>query len=180
MNFTINKSEVVFHGKVFDVQIDEIKYNGSGNTVPRQVAVHPGGAVSVPVKPDGKIVMVTQFRYPFKEVLLELPAGKLDKGEDPQICASRELTEETGYTAQKISRLGKIFTSPGFCSEVLHIYLAEDLIPGRHAREEGEEGMEVVELSLEDIDEKIKNGKIVDAKTICGITMYRLNTERRR
>ena len=179
MNFSVTKSENIFRGKVFDVQVDEIEYNGSGNKARREVAVHPGGAVVVVVKNDGKIVMVTQYRYPSKEVLLELPAGKLDKGEDPQVCATRELTEETGYTSNKISKLGKIHTSPGFCSEVLHIFLAENLVPGDHAREEGEEGMEMFEFTLDEIEEKIRTGEIADAKTICGISMYRLNAERR-
>lgn len=176
MNFSVTKSEIIFRGKVFDVQVDEIEYNGSGNKARREVAVHPGGAVVVAVKSDGKIVMVTQYRYPSKEVLLELPAGKLDKGEDPSVCAARELTEETGYTSNKISKLGKIHTSPGFCSEILHIYLAEDLVPGEHAREEGEEGMEMFEFTLDEIEEKIRSGEIADAKSICGITMYKLHS----
>lgn len=174
MNFSVTKTNIIFHGKVFDVKVDEIEYNGSGNKSFRQVAVHPGGAVVVPLKGDGKIVMITQYRYPHNEVLLELPAGKLEKGEDPFLCASRELTEETGYSSNKISKLGKIYTTPGFCDEVLHIYLAEDLIPGDHAREEGEEGMEMVELTLEEIEKKIKDGEIIDAKTICGVSMYKL------
>lgn len=179
MNFRVTKSEIIFHGKVFDVKVDEIEYNGTQNKSFRQVAVHPGGAVVLPVKNDGKIILINQYRYPHNKVVLELPAGKLEKGEDPLNCATRELTEETGYTAKKISKLGKIFTTPGFCDEVLHIYLAQDLTAGDHAREEGEEGMEIVELTLDEIDEKIKNGEIVDAKTISGIYMYRLNAERR-
>ncbi|MBS3943971.1 MAG: NUDIX hydrolase, partial [Melioribacter sp.] len=99
MNFQVTKSEIIFHGKVFDVRVDEIEYNETGNKSFRQVAVHPGGAVVVPVKDDGKIILITQYRYPHYEVVLELPAGKLEKGEDPKICASRELTEETGYSA---------------------------------------------------------------------------------
>ena len=118
--------------------------------------------------------MISQYRYPHKEILLELPAGKLEKGEDPLVCATRELTEETGYTSNKITKLGKIYTTPGFCDEVLHIYLAEDLTPGNHAREEGEEGMEVFELTLNEIGEKIRTGEIVDAKTISGVFMYKL------
>ena len=176
MNFTVSKTNIVFQGKVFDVKVDEIEYNGSGNKSFRQVALHPGGAVVLPLKSDGKIILVSQYRYPHNEVLLELPAGKLEKGEDPLNCATRELTEETGYSSKKISKLGKIYTTPGFCDEILHIYLAEDLIPGDHAREEGEEGMEVVELTLEEAEEKIRNGKIVDAKTICGISMYKLGS----
>lgn len=174
MNFIVSKTNTVFQGKVFDVQVDEIEYSGSGNKSFRQVAIHPGGAVVLPVKNNGKIVLITQYRYPHKEVLLELPAGKLEKGEDPFQCASRELIEETGYSSKKITKLGKIYTTPGFCDEVLHIYLAEELIEGDHAREEGEEGMEIVELSLDEIEEKIKNGKIVDAKTIAGIYYYKL------
>ena len=174
MNFTLSKTNIVFQGKVFDVKVDEIEYNGSGNKSFRQVALHPGGAVVLPLKNDGKIILVSQYRYPHNEVLLELPAGKLEKGEDPLYCATRELTEETGYSSNKISKLGKIYTTPGFCDEILHIYLAEDLIPGDHAREEGEEGMEVVELTLGEIDDKIRTGKIVDAKTICGIAYFKL------
>ena len=177
MNFSVTKSNIIFHGKVFDVRVDEIDYNGTGNKSFRQVAMHPGGAVVLPLKSDGKIVMISQYRYPHNEILLELPAGKLEKDEDPFICATRELTEETGYTSNKITKLGKIYTTPGFCDEILHIYLAEDLTPGNHAREEGEEGMEVIELTLEEIEEKIRKGKIVDAKTICGLSMYRLNAE---
>ncbi len=174
MNFSVTKSDTSFHGKVFDVILDEIEYNGTGNKSFRQVAVHPGGAVVLPLKSDGKIVLISQYRYPHNEILLELPAGKLEKDEDPLLCATRELTEETGYTSNKITKLGKIYTTPGFCDEVLHIYLAEDLTPGNHAREEGEEGMEVIELTLEEIEEKIRKGKIVDAKTICGVFMYKL------
>lgn len=176
MNFKVVKSNIVFSGKVFDVKVDEIEYNGTGNKASRQVAVHPGGSVVLPLKSDGKIVFITQYRYPHNQVLFELPAGKLEKGEDPLVCASRELTEETGYTSDKISKLGKIYTTPGFCDEVLHMYLAENLIAGDHAREEGEEGMEIVELTLQEVEDRIRNGEIVDAKTICGISMYRLNS----
>jgi ADP-ribose pyrophosphatase len=175
MNFKVTKSEIVFHGKVFDVRVDEIEYSETGNKSYRQVAVHPGGAVVVPVKDDGKIILITQYRYPQNEIVLELPAGKLEKGEDPMLCAKRELTEETGYTATDISKIGKIFTTPGFCSEVLYIFLAEGITPGNHAREEGEEDIQLVELTIEEIEEKIKSGEIVDGKTISGIYMYKLN-----
>ncbi|HOI30414.1 MAG TPA: NUDIX hydrolase [Melioribacteraceae bacterium] len=174
MNFVVNKSETVFHGKVFDVRVDEIEYNGTGNKSFRQVAVHPGGAVIVPVTNEGKIILISQYRYPHNERVIELPAGKLEKGEDPLNCAARELTEETGYSAGEIVKLGKIFTTPGFCNEVLHIYLAENLIPGDHAREEGEEDIQLLELSVEEIDEKIRSCEIVDGKTISGIYFYKL------
>ena len=170
--FKLIKSDILFRGKVFDLKVDEIEYDSSGNTGRREVAVHPGGAVVVAVTNENKIVLVKQFRYPFQEWVLELPAGKLDDNEDPQICATRELTEETGYTADKVTKLGHIYTTPGFCNEILHIYLAENLTPGNHNREEGEEGMEVYEFTIDEIKEKIANGELVDAKSISGIMMY--------
>jgi ADP-ribose pyrophosphatase len=174
MNFEVIKSEVVFRGRVFDVVVDSIKYN-SGNSGVREVAVHHGGAVIVPVKEDGKIIFVKQFRYPLKKTLLELPAGKLDPNEDPLTCAIRELEEETGYLANNVIKLGAINTTPGFCTEVLHIYLAKDLIPGEHRREEGEYGMEVNEYTMQEIEEKIKSGELSDAKSICGIYMAKMH-----
>lgn len=171
MNFKVEKSEIKFYGKVFDLKVDEIIYD-SGNKGIREVAVHPGGAVAVAVKDDGKIIVVKQFRYPFQKFLIELPAGKLDKGEDPMRCAVRELEEETGYKAGKIEKLGSIYTTPGFCTEELHIYLAQNLEEGNHRREEGEYGMEIFELTADEIEEKIKNGDIVDSKTICGFYMF--------
>jgi ADP-ribose pyrophosphatase len=172
MNFKIVKSKLLFKGKVFDLQVDEIEYN-SGNKAIREVALHPGGAVVVPVTADNKIIMVTQYRYPLKKVLLELPAGKLDFGEKPINCAVRELEEETGYKANAIEGIGKVFTTPGYSSEELHIFIAKDLTPGDHKREEGEYGMEVFEYSFEEIEKKIADGEIVDGKTISGIFLVR-------
>lgn len=174
--FKVIKSNILFSGKVFDLKVDEIQYDTTGNTGRREVAVHPGGAVVVAVTDENKIVLVKQFRYPFQEWVLELPAGKLDDNEDPELCATRELTEETGYTAKNISKLGHIYTTPGFCNEILHIYLAENLTPGDHNREEGEEGMEVYEFTIGQIKEKIANGELVDAKSISGIMMYLNNS----
>jgi ADP-ribose pyrophosphatase len=168
MNYRIVKSDVIYSGKVFNIKVDQIEYN-TGNKAVREVAEHPGGAVVVPVTEEGKIVMVTQHRFPVNEILLELPAGKLSKGEDPKLCAVRELEEETGYKSDNVNKLGSIFTTPGYSTEKLWIYLAKDLKPGDHNREEGEFGMEVFELALKEIEEKIYNGEIVDAKTICGI-----------
>lgn len=173
MNFDVTKSEIIYKGKVFDVIVDSIKYN-SGNAGIREVAIHPGGAVVVPIKEDGKIILIKQFRYPIKQALLEFPAGKIEPNEDPLNCAVRELEEETGYLTNNIIKLGAINTSPGFCTEVLHIYLARDLVAGEHKREEGEYGMEVYEFTIEELEEKIKSGEIGDAKTICGIYLAKM------
>ncbi len=171
MNFKVQKSEIKFKGLVFDLRVDEIEYP-SGNKGIREVALHNGGAVVVPITDQGKIVFVRQYRYPLNEWLLELPAGKLDKGEDPLKCAARELEEETGYTANKIIKLGRICTTPGFCTEILHLYLATGLTEGEHKREEGEQGMEVFQYSIDETTKLINDGKIIDAKTICGINLY--------
>jgi len=177
MNYKIIESETRFKGKVFDHRVDKIQYD-SGNVGIREVAVHPGGAVVVPITDNRKIVMITQHRYPVDKILLELPAGKLDKNENPLHCAVRELEEETGYKSNSIKELGSIYTTPGYSTEKLWIYLAKDLKPGDHNREEGEYGMEVFEFSLKEVEKKIIDGEIVDSKTICGIFLARNSISR--
>lgn len=172
MNFKVVKSDVLYKGRVFDLQVDQIQYD-SGNNGIREVAIHNGGAVIVPVKDDGRIVLVSQFRYPLNKFLTELPAGKLEIDEDPFVCAVRELEEETGYRSDNVVKLGSIYTTPGFCTEVLHIYMAKNLVPGETRREEGEYGMQTVELSFAEINDKIRSGEINDAKTLSGILMAR-------
>jgi len=172
MNYKIKQTDKIFSGHVFDIEVDQIEYN-SGNKSRRETVIHPGGAVLVAVKPNGKIILVKQFRHPFKKFIYELPAGKLDKNEDPLDCAKRELIEETGYRTENITKLGSIYTSPGYCNEILHIFLAQDLADGDHAREEGEENMEMLEFTIDEIDEMIMSGKIKDGKTISGIYYYK-------
>lgn len=175
MNYQVKKSKILYRGKVFDLKIDEINYNTSGNSGVREIAVHPGGAVVVPVKEDGKLILVKQFRYPIQDWLIEFPAGKLDANEDPMICAVRELEEETGYKSGRIEKLGQILTAPGYCTEILHIYKADELTPGNHNREEGEYGMEILEFNINEIEDLITKGEITDAKTIAGIFFLKKN-----
>ncbi len=172
MNFKVTKSEKIFEGHVFDIKVDQIEYD-SGNKGVREIILHHGGAVVLPVTKNGKIVFVKQYRYAFDEFIYELPAGKLEIDEEPVECATRELTEETGYKSDNISPLGKIYTTPGFCNEILYIYLAEDLIPGKHNREEGEQGMEIFEFTFKEIDKMITEGKIVDSKSLSALYYYR-------
>ena len=171
-NFKVLKTEKRYTGKVFNLVIDEIEYP-SGNRALREVAEHPGGSVVVPMLNDSDILMVRQFRYPMKKHLHELPAGKLDAGEDPAVCAARELEEETGYMAGSLRKLTAIYTSPGFCSEQLHIYLATDLSksPRGQRLEEGELDLTVEQISLKRAVEMIEKGEIVDGKSMCGILL---------
>ena len=177
MNFKVKESKNIFNGRVFDIKVDKIEYD-SGNEDVREVIIHNGGAVVLPVTNEGKIVLVKQYRYPFDEFMLELPAGKLELDEDPLNCATRELTEETGYSSDSINLIGKIYTSPGFCTEILYIYSANNLKMGNHNRDEGEEGMLVYEMTLDEVNNLISEGKIVDAKTISGIYYYSLTLNR--
>lgn len=169
MNFeekTLN-SEYVFNGKVIDVKRDYVEIS-TGQTSLREVVEHSGGVVIVAQKSPDKILMVKQFRYPIRETVLELPAGKLEKGEEPFPAAQRELEEETGYKAENWKSLGYINTTPGFCDEKLYLYHATNLkFVGENP--DDDEVIQCFEFSLEDIFEKVKSGEINDSKTICGL-----------
>jgi ADP-ribose pyrophosphatase len=162
-------SKIYYEGKVLKLKVDEIEYTSTKNRGIREVAIHPGGAVIVPITNEGNFVLVKQFRYPLQKELIEFPAGKLDENEDPIICAKRELEEETGYSSDDISYLGKIYTAPGYCTELLHIYLATNLKSGNHNREEGEREMQILEMSQNDLLKLIQEEAIVDSKTISAL-----------
>ncbi len=172
MNFRVLKKEKVYHGKIVSLVVDSIEYD-SGNYSAREVVEHPGGSVVLAVFENRDILMVNQFRYPVKQHVLELPAGKLDVQEKPLHCAQRELQEETGYEAQRWQKLTAIFTTPGFCDERLHIFMAQDLSLSPHgqALEEGEQSLRVVRMPLEEAVKKIERNEIVDGKSIAGIML---------
>lgn len=172
MHYKILDRKRVYEGRVFSTIVDQIEYT-SGNRSVREVAEHPGGAVALAVLPDRQIVLVEQHRYPIDATILELPAGKLHLGEDPIVCARRELEEETGYRAKTWNKLASIYTTPGFCSEILHLFLATDIESARVAQklEEGEQGMKVHRFGIDEAITMIERGKISDGKTIVGILL---------
>lgn len=164
--------EIKYRGRVFDLIVDQVRYP-SGNTAIREIAHHPGGAVAVPLLPDRQVILIKQLRYPFGRHLLELPAGKLSPGEDPEIAAGRELTEETGWVAGHLEKLTSIYTTPGFCDEELHIYLATGLHESESGpqREEGEHDMTVHVIPLAEAVAMVVRGEIQDSKTIAGLLL---------
>ena len=166
------KREVLYRGRVFDLIVDDVEYP-SGNKSKREIAHHPGGAVAVPLLDDGRVILVEQLRYPLSKYVLELPAGKLSPGEDPKVTAARELHEETGWVAGSLEKLTSIYTTPGFCDEELHIYLATDLkeSPSGHKREEGELTMSVHLVPLTEALRMVDAGELQDSKTIIGLLL---------
>ena len=160
-------SQNIYDGKVFKITKDDVELSDGYKTI-REVVHHNGGVV-IAAEKDNKIIMVKQFRYPAQEVLFELPAGKLDKGnEDVLSAAKRELEEETGYIANNWESLGFIWTSPGFCNEKLFLFKATDLIfKGQHL-DEGEI-LDFVEINKEEVFSMVKDGRINDSKSIAAL-----------
>lgn len=161
------KSEVVFEGNLLTVRRDTVELP-NGKHATRELIQHPGAVAVVPIRNDGKILLVRQFRYPVDQLTLEIPAGKLDPGEEPEACAKRELEEETGYKAKKLQLLSSILTTPGFTNEVIHLYLAEDLVLAEQCPDE-DEFIDVEVFTKAEIRKMIENGTICDAKSLLGL-----------
>ena len=161
------ETKTVYEGYIVNVRRDLAKLQ-NGSLVDREVVEHPGGVGIVPITKDNKVLMVRQYRYPMEEELLEIPAGKLSEGEDPFECAVRELSEETGCTAGKFVDLGATYPSPGFCKEILYIYLALDLQKGEMHLDK-DELLSVEPVAIDELIDKIMANELPDGKTIIGI-----------
>jgi ADP-ribose pyrophosphatase len=160
----------IYKGKIIEVNLKTVQLP-NGKKSEREIVNHPGGVAILAYKDKDTILLVEQFRKPVEQKLLELPAGKIEKGEEIEICGIRELEEETGYKANKFKYLGKIVTSPGFCDEYIYIYKAEDLYKGNMELQDEDEFINVKELKVDKVKEMIKKGEIVDAKTISAFMM---------
>ncbi|MDK2871913.1 MAG: ADP-ribose pyrophosphatase [bacterium] len=171
MEKTLNRM-LIYAGKVLNLRVDEVILE-DGKKAKREVVEHKGAAVIIPVLDDGKIVTVRQYRYPVGEELIELPAGTLEKEEAPIDAAKRELLEETGYMAKDVQELACFYSSPGFCNEKMHLFLATNLVEGAQ-KLESDEKVQVEVYSVDELKEMIRKGEIKDAKTIAGILYYLL------
>jgi len=159
--------EVKYEGIIVNVHLDRAELH-NGAVVRREVVLHPGGVTVLPVDDEGYCYMVRQFRYPFGRMMLEAPAGKLEYGEDPRVCAERELSEETGLSADEFVYMGASCSSPGFCSEVLHIYLALGLKAGESHPDENE-FLNVERIPLAKLVDMVMSNEIEDAKTMIAL-----------
>lgn len=160
-------SQIVFRGKIITVRLDTAKLE-NGKTASREVVEHPGGVCILPMEEDGTVYTVRQFRYPFGRVTEELPAGKLDGPEDHRLAALRELSEEIGAEPEELVYLGYLMTSPGFSSEVLHMYLARGLRHGEQHPDE-DEFLEVERTPFSVLVERVMAGELTDAKTVAAV-----------
>lgn len=164
------KTKDIYDGNIIKVQSLTVSLP-NGKEATRDIVLHPGASVIIPINEKGEIYMVKQFRKPLDMTTLELPAGKLDSAnEDPKVCAERELMEETGLRAGKIEHLISIHTTPGFCNEVIHMYTATDLKQGESCTDE-DEFLDVEKIHVDKLIEMITSHKITDAKTIVGVLM---------
>ena len=165
-------SKSVYEGAIFQMTRDEVEINGQ--VFPRDVIHHDGGVGVLAIK-DGKILLVKQYRYAVQEETLEVPAGKLEKGEDPYTCGLRELEEESGYTTERLETLCSLYSTPGFCSEKIYLYWTKKLIPVEHPRAMDEdEDIEVVWVDVRRAQAMVNDGTIQDAKTIIAIQFANL------
>ena len=160
-------TKIVYKGDFLDVRKDEVMLP-DGRTSTREWIKHPGAVCIIPVLSNGDIGLIRQYRYPVQQEMIELPAGKLDKNELPEACAVRELEEEIGYRAEKLTFLTNIHPAIGFADEVMGLYLADSLIKTSSNQDE-DEFLELIPTSLEEAVKMVWNGAITDVKTIIGI-----------
>jgi ADP-ribose pyrophosphatase len=163
------ESEKIFKGAIFDVERDRLREE-NGTEIIREVVRHPGGAGALPVFDDGRVALVKQYRHPARRELLEIPAGKIEYGETPEICAAREVEQEIGFRPGRIEKLLEFYSTPGFCEEKLYVYVATALTPSSQALDH-DEFVEVFYLPFAEAVKMAECGEIEDSKTIIGLLL---------
>lgn len=176
MVYKRTQREDVFQGKILNVVRDTVE-TPSNKVLKREIVLHPGAAGIIPVDEDGNIFLVKQYRHPVGEEIFEIPAGCLEKGEEPKVCAIREVEEEIGYKATDMDYLMTIYPAVGFSSEIITIYVGTGLVKTEQNLDDDEE-VEIFRFSLEQIMDMIAKGEIRDSKTICAILAYNNNVNK--
>ena len=166
------REEEIFSGRIIHVHVDTVELP-NGHTSTREVVNHPGGVGIMALDEEDRVLTVTQYRYPYGKTLLEIPAGKLERGEDPYAAALRELREETGARAEKLTPLGEIYPTPGYCDEIIRIYFARDLSWG-DTDPDDDEFLQVQRIPLEKLAEEALAGRLQDAKTVIAVMKAKL------
>ena len=166
----ITTSRKTLHsGKVLDLHVDKV-LTPEGKIITREIAEHSGGVVILGVV-EGKVLLVRQYRHPAGKEILELPAGKLERNENPADCAIRELEEETGYRAGSVREIGRFWASPGYCTEIFYLYLAQSLEKTAQNLDQ-DEVLSVEQMELSEAVDACTDGRIVDSKTVLALLLY--------
>ena len=160
-------SRQAYAGRLINLRVDEVELD-DGRRATREIVEHPGAVAVLAFLDNGDLVFVQQFRKAAERLTLEIPAGTLGAGEDPDACAIRELREETGYAPNTLRRVCSFYTAVGFCTELMHLFVATGLQPGQQDPEE-DENIEVVTMPVSSAIERVGDGTIVDAKTVAGV-----------
>jgi ADP-ribose pyrophosphatase len=163
-------SRRLHEGVIVKLRADRVRLPGGHETV-REVVEHSGAVTVIAVDKEGRLLLVRQHRHPTSRSLLELPAGTLDRDEEPEACAARELEEETGFRAGRLQHLGGFFVAPGYCTEYIHAYLATDLVPGSAGGDEDEQ-IEALALPLAEVLRLVEAGELEDAKSLAVLLLY--------
>ncbi|WP_428909001.1 NUDIX hydrolase [Niallia sp. Krafla_26] len=167
-------TQPIFKGKVVSLQVDEVELP-NGKKAKREIIKHPGAVAIIAITEENKLVLVEQYRKALERTIVEIPAGKLEKGEAPAECAKRELEEETGYECQTLELVNSFYTSPGFADEIVHVYLAKGLTKKANAAElDEDEFVNLLEWSLEEALQAIEEKQIYDAKTVFAVQYLQL------
>lgn len=166
----IIRRQEVYQAKLFKVVHDQIRYNDH-LTKTFDLILHPGAVALIPIDENGNLLFVKQWRRAANHIMIEFPAGTLEKGEDPIVCADRELREETGYKASEITPLGGFYSAPGICSEYLYLYFARGLSYDPLVGDDTDE-IDLLKVPLNKALEMVREGEIIDAKTVAGLLWY--------
>ncbi|KHE73208.1 NUDIX hydrolase [Halobacillus sp. BBL2006] len=172
------ETETIYKGKIVQLNIDSVTLP-DGNTSKRELIKHPGAVAVIALTDEGKLVCVEQYRKPLEKSLVEIPAGKLEEGEEPETCALRELEEETGYTTENLKLLTSFYTSPGFADEIVHLYFTDNVKPLEVSPDGDEdEFVEVMEVTLQEAEQLESEQRIHDAKTAYALLYLKLRESR--